>query len=54
MENAIVIIVLLSIVGGIVFYLMRAKMRGQKCVGCPYTKQCSKKCNCNENKLTDK
>ncbi|MBE6596392.1 MAG: FeoB-associated Cys-rich membrane protein [Ruminococcaceae bacterium] len=39
---AIAVIVLL--VGGAVFYIVRAKRRGEKCVGCPYSKQCSGKC----------
>ena len=43
MENAIVIIILVAIAGSIVFYLWGAKKRGQKCVGCPYSKQCGGK-----------
>ena len=27
-----------------VFYIVRAKKRGEKCVGCPYAKQCGGKC----------
>ncbi|MBR2724061.1 MAG: FeoB-associated Cys-rich membrane protein, partial [Ruminococcus sp.] len=34
-ENIIVIIILIGIVGGIIFYLYRAKKSGQKCIGCP-------------------
>lgn len=41
MENFIVILILLCIVGGIVFYLYRAKKRGKACIGCPYARQCS-------------
>jgi len=33
------------IVGAAVFYIIRAKRRGEKCVGCPYAKQCGKKCD---------
>ena len=43
MENIIIIAVLAAIVGGIVFYLYRAKKRGQTCIGCPYAKECSGK-----------
>ena len=43
MENIIVIVILIAIVGGIVFYLYRAKKSGQKCIGCPYAKECAKK-----------
>ncbi len=51
MENVIVIIILLAIVVGIIWYLVRAKKRGEKCIGCPYAKQCNSKCNGN---CTDK
>lgn len=33
------------IVGAAVFYIVRAKKRGEKCVGCPYAKQCGGKCS---------
>ena len=46
----IAIIAIVLIVGGAVFYLVRAKRRGQKCVGCPYSKECGGKCNCNKEK----
>lgn len=45
---AIVIIILC--VGGALIYIIKAKKSGQKCIGCPYAKQCSKnknKCDCN-------
>lgn len=45
MENLIVIGVLAVITAGIVVYLLRAKKRGQKCVGCPYAKGCSGGCS---------
>jgi hypothetical protein len=48
MENAILIIILLSVVFGIVLYLVRAKRRGQKCIGCPHSKVCCRKCNKNK------
>lgn len=40
MENIIIIAVLLCIIGGIIFYLGRAKKRGETCIGCPYSRQC--------------
>lgn len=54
MENLIIIVVLACIVGGIVFYLYKAKKRGDTCIGCPHAKQCGSKCggNCN-NTNTD-
>ena len=38
-------LILLCIVGGIVFYLYRAKKRGEVCIGCPYAKQCGGHCH---------
>ncbi len=45
MENVIVVLILLAIVAGIIWYLISAKRKGEKCVGCPYAKQCGSKCN---------
>ena len=45
----IAIAVIALIVGAVVFYLIRAKKRGEKCVGCPYAKQCGGKCGGNDN-----
>ena len=42
----IAIAAILLVVGAATFYIIRAKKRGQKCIGCPYTKQCSGKCTC--------
>ena len=28
-----------------VFYIVRAKKRGEKCVGCPYARECGGHCN---------
>lgn len=47
MIDAIIIIAIVLIVGGASFYLIRAKKRGQKCIGCPYAKECGGSCNCN-------
>ena len=48
MENIIIIAILLAIVGGIGWYLYRAKKRGQKCIGCPYAKECGGNCGTNK------
>ncbi len=40
MENFIVIGILALIVGAIIFYLVREKKKGVKCIGCPHGKQC--------------
>ena len=41
----IAIAAIVIIVGAAVFYIVRAKRRGEKCVGCPYAKQCGRHCN---------
>lgn len=42
--DIIAIIAIMLAVGGALFYIIRAKKRGQKCIGCPYSKQCGGKC----------
>ena len=41
----IAIAAIVLIVGASVFYIIRAKRRGEKCVGCPYAKQCGGHCS---------
>ena len=45
MENIIIILIVLAIIGGIIYYLYKAKKRGETCIGCPYAKQCGGKCS---------
>lgn len=45
MENAIIILIVAIIVGGIIWYLWREKKRGTKCIGCPHGKQCRGNCS---------
>lgn len=46
----IVIVVVLLILGLSIGYIVRAKKRGQKCIGCPYAKNCnSKSCSGQNN-----
>ncbi len=47
MENVVLVLILLAIVAGIIWYLIGAKKRGEACIGCPYSKQCGGKCNGN-------
>ncbi|MBR5478698.1 MAG: FeoB-associated Cys-rich membrane protein [Clostridia bacterium] len=47
MINIAIILILFAIVGGIVFYLLRAKKKGESCIGCPYAKECKRK-SCNK------
>ena len=53
MENILLIVVLILAVGGAVRYIYKAKKGGQKCIGCPYSEECSAKhcatmCDCAE------
>ena len=45
MTDAIVILILLGIVAAIVAYIVRAKKRGEKCIGCPHCQQCGGNCS---------
>ncbi|MBQ2662339.1 MAG: FeoB-associated Cys-rich membrane protein [Clostridia bacterium] len=45
MENVIVILILIVVAVSIICYLIRAKKSGEKCIGCPYAKQCGSKCD---------
>ncbi len=44
MTDIIIIAVISCIVAGASFYIYKAKKRGEKCIGCPYAKQCGGKC----------
>lgn len=56
MENFIIIIILLCIIGCIGYYLYKMRKQGQVCIGCPCSKQCSgKHCNhCQDMKQISK
>jgi len=43
MENVIAVAVLLLIIGGAAAYVIKAKKRGVKCIGCPAGATCSSK-----------
>ena len=45
MENVIIILILVAISGLAIFYIVKSKKRGDKCIGCPYAKTCCEKCN---------
>ena len=45
MENVILIVVILAILGGASFYIYKAKKSGAKCIGCPVAKSCSGNCS---------
>lgn len=44
MENVVVIAVLLLVIGAAVTYIVRAKKRGVKCIGCPAGGSCAGNC----------
>jgi uncharacterized protein (UPF0333 family) len=53
MENLLLVLVILLIVGGAAAYVIRAKKQGQKCIGCPYSKECAARggsCGCGSEK----
>jgi hypothetical protein len=50
MKNIVLGLIIAVIVAGAVFYIYRAKKRGQTCIGCPYAKECSKNCCCKSDK----
>ncbi len=49
MENAIIIAILIALIGGAIWYIVRAKRKGVKCIGCPASGNCHSKasgCSC--------
>lgn len=47
----IIIIVLLAVIlVAAILYIYKAKKRGEKCIGCPYSKECQGNCNGGCNK----
>ena len=50
MENAIVIAIIVALIGGAIWYIVKAKKSGVKCIGCPAGGSCSSKsssgCGC--------
>lgn len=45
MKDIIIIAIVLVIAAAISIYIYKAKKRGEHCIGCPYSKQCSGKCS---------
>lgn len=43
MLNFILIVIILVIAGAVIFYLYKAKKRGETCIGCPYARECAKR-----------
>lgn len=49
LPDIITIVVIVLIIGLAVLYIVKAKMSGQKCIGCPHSKTCSSKNNQSTN-----
>jgi hypothetical protein len=54
LPDILAIVAIALVVGGAVLYIVLAKKRGDKCVGCPYAKQCSGGCNQGKKKNKNK
>ena len=53
MADFIIAGILLIVVGGAVFYIVKAKKNGAKCIGCPASGSCSGKAGCGCNCQND-
>lgn len=51
-ESILAIVLIALVVGGALTYVILAKKRGQKCIGCPYAKSCGGACGCSAPKDT--
>ena len=50
----IVAITVIVLVVGLAFtYIIKQKKKGNKCIGCPYSKQCSGNCTSKNNDVQD-
>ena len=46
MDNAIIIAIVALILGLAIFYIVKSKKSGRKCIGCPDSGNCSGNCSC--------
>ena len=44
MKNLIIILIIVAILGLAIFYIVRSKKKGGKCIGCPDSSSCSGSC----------
>ena len=47
--DIVVIVVIALVVSGAVAYIIKAKKSGKRCIGCPNSASCSKRCNCQKH-----
>lgn len=52
--DIIVSVILAAVIGAAIVYVVRAKKRGEACIGCPYSKQCGGKCGGSCGSKTEK
>ena len=58
--DIVAVVLICLILGGALFYIIKEKRKGAKCIGCPYAKSCGKscsesKCSCkSKSEKTDK
>ena len=48
LQDVAIIAVVLAIVGAVASHLVRARKRGEHCIGCPYAKQCGGACGADQ------
>lgn len=44
--DLLIVLVIAAIAGIAVWYVIKSKKSGKKCVGCPYAEECAKGCTC--------
>lgn len=49
LENILIVVVVTLIAGLALWYVIRQKKRGVKCIGCPAAASCGKAGGCNES-----
>ena len=45
MKDIIVILILVILIGSILWYIVKQKKNGRKCIGCPESGRCAKCCS---------
>lgn len=54
MIDIIVILIIAVILSSAAYYIYKEKKNGNKCIGCPYGKQCNGNCSTQTDDETDK
>lgn len=48
MKDIIILAVTIIVLALATGYIIKAKKSGQKCIGCPHSKDCASKCSCSD------